>query len=437
MDHALRRRRWLGLLALLLLAGAGLGAYFFWAPRRTALPVIPTAGLDAEVVAAIDQARAGVEARPSSAAAWGRLGMVLFAHDMYADCGGVLAEAERLDPKDARWPYFHGLALILQNPDEGIALLERAAAIPPHSLTVRLRLAEQYVKLDRLEEAEALFGELLVEYPDHPRALLGRGQILARHGRWQEALAPLQMAAEQPTAQRSARVALAEAYLRLGNTTAADVARLRADESPADVPWHDSFLAEAQTFRTGLQPRIDQALELLANGQVNESQALIAEVLQAHPDSDEAHLTLAKVWIRAGAFADAERELHQALQCNPNLVEGHFLLAGAQLQRGNYAAAERSYLRTIALRPAYGLAHYNLGDCRRQQGQRGAALDAFRAAVRYRPDLAVAHLELGALLLESDRVEEAIGYLENAVRLDARNDRARNLLKQARARKKS
>jgi tetratricopeptide (TPR) repeat protein len=423
--------------AVLVLATAGVGAYLAWRPRTPVVPTFATEGLDAEVAATIDKARAAVEARPDSAAAWGRLGMILFAQDMYVDCTGSLAEAERLDPTDARWPYFRGLALLRQKPEEGIVLLERAARLAPHQFSLRLRLAEEYARLQRIDEADALFSALLAEHPDNPRVLLGCGQALLHRGRWQEAMAPLQMAAEHPTARRSARVALAEAYLRLGDPAAAEAERRRLADVPGDVVWPDTVLAEAQTLRTGLQPRIDRAFALRDSGQIGEALSLLALVLRDHPDSDEAHLTLAKVLIQARRFDAAEVELDRALALNPNLVDGHFLLAGIRKERQDYAAAERGYLRTIALKSAHGLAYYNLGVCRRELGRKAEAIDAFRAAVRCRPDLAAAHLELGALLLQDNKVEDAIECLNRAVRLDGKNERARRLLEQARGKEKT
>ncbi len=431
------KRRLLVLATVLLLAGAGAAGYLAWRPRHPVVPPIASAGLDAEVAAAIAEARAGVEARPKSAAAWGRLGMVLFAQDMYADCAGILAEAQRLDPNEARWPYFRGLALILVEPDQGIALLERAAQLAPDSLSVRLRLAEEYLKLERIDEAEALFRDLLAEHPYNPRALLGRGRILSRRGRWQEALAPLQMAATHPSARRSARVALAEAYSRLGKTADAEAERQLAAEVSADAPWPDAFLAETRQFRTGLQPRILDALALGESGQIDEALALSSQVLRDHPDSDEAHLTRAKLLIRAKRHDEAESELHQSLTLNPDLIDGHFLLGAVLMLRGDYEAAERSFLRTIALKPASALAHQNLGFCRLKQGNKAGAIVAFRDAVRYRPDLAVAQLELGALLLQDGQVKEAISHLEQAARLDGKNERTRGLLAEARAKEKS
>ena len=52
------------------------------------------------IVAALAQARAAVQESPRSAAAWGRLGMVLAAHDFRAEANACLAQAERLDPLD-------------------------------------------------------------------------------------------------------------------------------------------------------------------------------------------------------------------------------------------------------------------------------------------------------------------------------------------------
>jgi tetratricopeptide (TPR) repeat protein len=422
----------IGGLIVLLIAGAGLGAYFAWRPRPTPVPPIRTDGLDAEVAAAINQARADVEAQPQSAAAWGTLGKVLFAQDLYADCAPILAEAERLDASDARWPYFRGLAVILLRPDEGIALMERAVQLAPAGVSTRLRLAEEYWKLERIDEADALFRALLEEEPANPRALLGHGRVLLRRGQCQDALEPLTTAARAPTAQRSAHIALAEAYLRLGDAAGAETERKLALDGGGDVPWDDTILAEADRFRLGLEPRLQTTMRLADQGRIEDALHLSEQALEDHPASDEAHLTRAKVLIRAKGFGDAEKELRRAVGLNPNLVEGHFLLGSVLVVRKEYDAAERSYLRAIALKPTHGLALYNLGECRLKQPNRAGAIEAFRDAVRAHPDLGAAQLRLGELLLEDGKASEASTHLEQAVRLDGKNDRARDLLEKAR-----
>jgi tetratricopeptide (TPR) repeat protein len=429
-----KRRRWVyG--GLLLLVAAGLGGYFVWWRTAPIVPPIATEGLDAEVVALMQQARADVIAAPRSAAAWGRLGLILYAHDMYAESAAFLAEAERLDPADARWPYLRGLGLIPQNPEAGIVALKRAAAITPTNLTMQLRWAEECLKLDRIDEADAIFRHLADVSTNHPRVLLGQGQILCRRGQWREALAPLTAAATAPTAQRSARVALAEAYLRMGNASLAETQRQHAARLPADPTWPDPFIAEAEKFRTGLVPRLEQALQLRDAGKVQDGLTLIAEILRDHPNSDKLHLTHARLLIAAGAQEPGEEALRQAIQLNPGLGPAHLLLAETLMAKHDYAGAERSFLRVIELTPAHGVAHYQLGACRLKQGNKAEAMAAFRDAVRCRPDFAVAHLELGALLLADGQVAEAIVHLGHAIHLDGTNDRARGLLERARAKK--
>ena len=102
----------------------------------------------------------------------------------------------------------------------------------------------------------------------------------------------------------------------------------------------------------------------------------------------------------------------------------------------DYEGAERNYLHAIELRPNYGMAHYNLGDARMKMGNRTKAITSFREAVRYRPDLAATHLELGAALMQDSQPAEALPHLENAVKLDGKNERAQQLLAQARAAKR-
>ena len=430
------KRRLLGLAGLLLLAAGGVGGYYALRPAAPVVPVIDTAGLDPEVVAAVEKAREEAAARPKSAAAWGRLGMVLFAQDLYAESVAALAEAERLDGRDARWPYYRGLALILTRPEEGIAALKRAVAIQPRSLPLRLRLAEQYLEHDRPDDADPIFRDLAADYPDDPRVLLGRGQILVRRGQWREALAPLTAAAGHPTAQRAARVVLIEAYSCLGEPAAAVAERGRTGGLPADLPWTDPFLDEVKGLRTGLQPRIAQAKQLLREGRFEEALALAESVLRDHPDSAEAQLTLGSMLISAGAVNDAEDAIRKAIRLNPELVDAHLLLAGVLKHRKDYAAAERSYLRAIELKPAIGLAHYQLGDCRLKAGDKPGAVATFRNAVRYSPEMADAHLELAELLLQDGKPEEAITHLDDALRLDEKNERARSLREQARAKLK-
>jgi tetratricopeptide (TPR) repeat protein len=430
------KRHWVVLVIVVAVAGA-LGALWMWNARPARVPTIPTEGLDKEVAQAILSAQAAVRQNPSSAAAWGQFGMVLFAHHLFDHCPQVFEEAARLDPKDARWPYYHGLAIMSLQPDRGIVLLEQARAVKPSDPTLRLRLAQEYFKLERLDEADTLFQELIGTDQVNGQALLGHGQILGRRGRWQEALKPLEKAAQDATARRAAHAALAETYMRLGNSAAAEVERQRLAQLGPDRLWFDPFLAETQKLQRGVQPRIAQAKDWGDEGRRADAIALLEEILREHPDSDEAYLTLAWVQGIAGQLDQADRALTKALQLNPQHADGYLLQAGIRMERKDYPAAERAFLRALELKPDFGALYNKLGDCRLKQGNQAGAIEAFRQAIRCRPDLVEAYVELGALLLQTGKTADSIAALEDAIRLNDKDDRARNLLAQARAKMKS
>src|SRR5262245_26133961 len=87
-----RKRTWLLAALLLALAGVG-GAYWLLLPAPPAPPDIDLSGVDPDVRAAVETARAEVQRRPRSGKVWGQLGMVLRAHDFGPESSVCFLEA--------------------------------------------------------------------------------------------------------------------------------------------------------------------------------------------------------------------------------------------------------------------------------------------------------------------------------------------------------
>jgi tetratricopeptide (TPR) repeat protein len=423
------RRRWILIAAIGI--SVAITAYCLFRPTPPPIPAVATDGLDPDVIAAFQKARNNVEANPESDAAWGEYGMVLFAQSRH-ECVDMFVEAERLNPKESRWPYLRGMALVQQQPDEGIAALRRAVDLNPFSFTIRLRLAEELLKVDRIDEAERVLGRLMDEEPGNPRVLLGMGLVLMRRDRLAEAVPLIQKASEHPTASQSGPAALAAIYARQGNAVASETENRRAANAAADARWPDPILTEVDNRRVGLETLLGRGVLLLRDGKAEQAEKVFAEIVRQRPDSDVSHLMLAQALIGQNRMADAEAHLRQAISINPQLVDAHFFLGGALMVRKDYAGAEKSYLRAIELRPAYGLAYFNLGECYLKRENRAAAMSAFRDAISCRPDLAPPHAELAALLLQDGKTDEAIEHLEGALQIDPNLQRARKLLDEAR-----
>src|SRR5262245_14610995 len=107
------------LLVLASVAAAG-GVYLFRRERPPVPPAVDLADADPEVARAVETARAAVVAAPRSGLVWGKLGMVMAVHSFDMEARVCFAEAERLDPADARWPYLHGMILRADAPVKAV-----------------------------------------------------------------------------------------------------------------------------------------------------------------------------------------------------------------------------------------------------------------------------------------------------------------------------
>lgn len=428
-----RRRRLLILLgALALAAGAGwLGWRWAAAP---APPAVELAGADPAVAEAVEAAREEVRRSPRSARAWGRLGMVLRAHDFAAEANACFAEAERLDPREARWPYLHALTLLLTDPEAGLARLRRAAELCGRETAPRLRLAEALAGQGQFDEAEGLFRRVLEEEPGNPRAHLGLAQLACERGRWPDALDHLRRAAAAAPGVRATHALLARAYDRLGDGATADRELRLLARLPDEAPWPDPYVEEVEELRVGVDARIGLATRLLLQDRGAEAVDVLHDTARRYPNSVRARLVLGRVLRQMGDLPGAERPLREASGQEPGNFEVQLELAVTQYQQGHHAAAVEGCRRALALKPHDAGAHYYLGLGLKEQGDRAGALAALREAVRDKPDFADGHRALGRLLAEEGRDAEALPHLEGAARLDPEDEAARRLLEEVRGR---
>src|SRR5579871_5098672 len=135
-------------LMVILLVGTGGTLWYFFKPSTKVLapPAVPSQEVaDREVVEVIESARQKVIGELNSAAAWGNLGIVFAAHNYEKEADDCFAESERLDPTDARWPYYRGVFAASREPDQAILHLRHALAAGTTRQdalsSIRLRLA--------------------------------------------------------------------------------------------------------------------------------------------------------------------------------------------------------------------------------------------------------------------------------------------------------
>ena len=226
--------------ALLLISGGmvltGFVAWFFWSNplasnRKDAakLPDIPTAGLDATAATLIQQHLDAVGAAPRSASAWGKLGAVLKSFGFREQAIHCLAEAERLDPKEPRWPYLQAMLRSSEAAPAAIEKLRKAVRLCGNDPEMpRLRLARLLAETGKEDEAREQLRQLLGAKPNFGPARMLMAQIDQGNGKWDDAMRMAKGATTNVYTARAAWNLLSALHRRRGDTNAAEFASRRA-----------------------------------------------------------------------------------------------------------------------------------------------------------------------------------------------------------------
>ena len=432
--HVSLRRAWHRWLLMLIgvAAAIGLGFYFIQRSASTQPPTVAIAHLEPIIAAQISKALAEVRATPRSGSAWGKLGMVLQAYEFTSEARSCFAQAERLETKEARWPYLHGLILRQHDSAAAIAKLRRAAELcDDQPDTPRLLLAQSLFEAGRFDEAEDHFKRLLKANPNHAPARLGLAELSHARGRLEETRQILSGCLTNAFTAKRANTLLAKVERQLDHRAATEAAIRAAASLPPDRPWPDPFADKAAQYHVGRKVWADQGQQLLLQHRHDEAQTVIARLVNEYPEAPESWLLLGRLHLERNDCASAEQTLRQHLQLAPDSVNGHAQLGMALLCLERYADAAAVLQRAVQLKPDFGEAHFNLGFAQARAGRGAEAIPSFRNAIRFSPEFVDAYITLADLLIQSGQRQEALGLLQRAQQLNPSDERAKLLMQRA------
>jgi tetratricopeptide (TPR) repeat protein len=178
---------------------------------------------------AIKALQSVVESEPSCAQAYAQLGVSLIRSGDFSKAVPVLRKALELQPDSSLNEYQLGRALVQTGSfQEALPHLEKAAALTP-SAEYYFSVATIYVRLSRDQEALKELDRALEVDPNHYRANLLRGAILADYEPTQ-GLVNLQKAEQINPNASEPHTYMAKAYERLGNAAKAEEERQKAKD---------------------------------------------------------------------------------------------------------------------------------------------------------------------------------------------------------------
>jgi tetratricopeptide (TPR) repeat protein len=399
------------------------------APAAGSLPALAQAGvpsLTAGEIAAFDPAiRPRVVAaseratREATADAVGELGIVLHAFDRFARAAACYRAAGERAPGAFEWAYLHGVALAATGDVEGAAgAFERARALRPSDVPVRIRLADLRLEQGRIEAAAELYEAVLDQRPASAAAHYGLARSLA--GRDADAARMhFERAVDLAPGFAAAHFALAAIYRRQGAVARAEAAieryrQARGGQAPMDDPLADRVAAA----RGGPFEDLARGRQLLVEGQPASAVELLTRAVAARRDLVQAHVNLVAAYAALGEPGKSEAAYQAAVALAPELPEAHYNLGLLRLAQGRSAEAAAAFTRAIEGNPSYAAAHNNLGYVLSAEGRAAEAESHLREALAADPDHRDAHFNLARLLLGRREGELAVTHFRRAAAVE-------------------
>lgn len=399
----------------------------------TAVPPDPDLSrASAEVATAVRQARETVLGDRTSGPAWGKLGMVLFAHQFEVEMIPCFEEAARLDRQDFRWPYFLGLGVAVSDPELAERSYREALARQGDVSVIHTRLAELLLAQQRFDEAGQHFRTAVDRDPQDARAFLGMARLALLCGDAAAAVPWAEHAAQLAPGTRDVHEVLAQLYQRTGKREAA-VRELQevARRSQIDLMWNDPVAAKVVELRRDSRWSLQQAAGLASEGRLRDAIHVLRTALAADDREPELYVLCGRFLVQDGKLGEAAELLQQGLKRHPEAAEIHFQRGVVAYLGGNDELADRAFRDALSRKPDYALAYHNLGHTRLRQQKWDDAAQAFRDAIRCRPDYVDAHINLARALKELGKNEEMITTLQTVLQLAPGNRVAQQLLEEA------
>jgi tetratricopeptide (TPR) repeat protein len=256
------------------------------------------------------------------------------------------------------------------------------------------------------DEALTLLGELAAKVPPTPglEAMFGKAYFQSK--RLPQAVAHLKTALQQNPGDMESTQLLALTYYAAGDYPEAlpllEKLGPQLPKSNADGPY---LLGTCYI----MTQRWDDARKTFA------------QMFSVAPDSSMAYLMFGKILIRQRMEDRAIPEIEKALQLDVRLPMAHFLLGEIDLFKKNAQAAVGEFQKELAINPTVWLVYWRLGDAYVQLENYDEAEKVLKEAIWLNEWSSGAYILLGEIALKRGESGIAVGFLEQALKLDPQN----------------
>ncbi len=311
-----------------------------------------------------------------------------------------------------------------------------AVQLHPDTTAAYNNLGHLLLKLNRIDEADAVFREALTQDETLASAAFGRGEVASRRGQpdiaqhfYEHAI---QQAPQEPTFHKSLAVVLRN----IGNISKAEAAEARYRRTLAERYLRQAhWFIEQRQLQRALEP-LKKALETdgtfvpalkdyayvqMQLGEWSPAKQVYQRVLTLEPTSRQALLHLGIIEAKLGDRQAAAAYYLTLIKHEPDYMDAYVQLANLHEKSGDSAAAEQAFTMGIQHEPRWAPGYLWRGKLYQKQGASGMAEADFRQAIRLAPNIPFPKEALASLLATENRLlAEAQTLAEAAVAHDKR-----------------
>ena len=260
------------------------------------------------------------------------------------------------------------------------------------------------------QQAVDLIEKALAIQPHNAYFLSNRGNALKELGRLEDAVASFDQAIRL-------RPDYADAYCNRGIALHAMQAYAQAMQS------HDRAVALKPDFPAAYYNR---AVALQDMGDLEAAVASYDKAIAQNPDYAQAYANRGLVLKKLGQLEAAMLSFESAIQRNPQDAQScyHWALALHEIKQLDVAIA--LYDRAIGIQADFAQAHYSRGLALQQMAQLDDALVSYDQAIRFKPDYVDAHSNRGTILQHYQQWDQAMASYDQAIALDPAYAKAHN-----------
>ncbi len=164
-----------------------------------------------------------------------------------------------------------------------------------------------------------------------------------------------------------------------------------------------------------IRPKLQEAIGLHQQGQLDAAAILYAEILKLNPAHFDALHLLGVAELGRGKVEEAAVLITKALQIDKRSATAHNNFGMVLRTQKRFAEALTSFTRAINLKADYADAHYNRASILLIQQDYEQAIAGFRKAISLNPNYLQAHLNLGIALHEAGDDARAIAHYTTAL----------------------